>query len=86
MATLTPLVWQELRKVFDALEIPYLGTWGASALAESDMVFRSIAGYNSRNLFASFMSLPMELRRGSELFDEATVRLAPELAGIPYES
>lgn len=63
-----------------------MGTWGASALAESDMVFRSIAGYNSRNLFASFMSLPTELRRGSELFDEATVRLAPELAGIPYES
>lgn len=63
-----------------------MGTWGALALAESDMAFRTTAGYNSRNLFAAFMGLPAELRQVSGVFEEATIRLAPELSGIPYES
>lgn len=75
---------------FDLADLFYwehrMGTWGASALAESDMAFRTVPGYNSRNLFSAFMGLPVESRKTSDLFDEATVRLAPELSGIPYES
>ncbi|MCE7032782.1 hypothetical protein LY625_09190 [Lysobacter sp. GX 14042] len=63
-----------------------MGVWGASALAESDMAFRSVACYNSRNLFMAFLGLPEEHRNTSALFEEATCRLAPEFADTPYES
>lgn len=63
-----------------------MGTWGAVALSESDMAFRSAPGYNSRLLFSSFMGMAPDVRRKSGIFEEATGRLAPHLAVIPYES
>lgn len=63
-----------------------MGVWGASALGESDMAFRSLNGYSSRNLFAAFMALPAQQRDTSALFAEATAGIAPKLAGIPYPS
>lgn len=63
-----------------------MGIWGASMLSESDMAFRSLNGYSSRNLFAAFMALPDEQRDSSELFAKATSLIAPRLSGIPYPS
>jgi len=63
-----------------------MGIWGASSLAEADMAFRAVPGYNSRNLFRTFMGLPQDLRASSDIFTEGTLRLAPELSGVPYDS
>lgn len=63
-----------------------MGTWGSSALSESDMAFRSIPGYNSRALFTTFMGVSPEVRRESEIFEEAIARMMPSLAEVPYES
>lgn len=62
-----------------------MGIWGASALSESDMAFRSIPGYNSRDLFTSFMGLPPEQDRRL-LFEAAAAMLAPQLSQVAYES
>ena len=62
-----------------------MGIWGASALSESDMSFRSIPGYNSRDLFTTFMGLPDEIDR-RDIFERAVTALLPELADVPYES
>lgn len=62
-----------------------MGTWGASALLESDMAFRSIPGYNSRELFDIFAGLHPDVDR-RELFEAAVKRLRPNLASIPYSS
>lgn len=62
-----------------------MGVWGASALLESDMSFRSIPGYNSRDLFTAFMGLPEVLDRRF-IFERAIETLAPEFVGVPYDS
>lgn len=63
-----------------------MGTWGSSALSESDMAFRSVPGYNSRALFTAFMGIAPEVRRESGIFEEAVARMMPSLAEVPYES
>lgn len=63
-----------------------MGVWGASALAESDMVFRTMPGYNSRSLFTAFMGLKDEIRASSALFEAVTNSMAPDLRGVPYDS
>jgi len=63
-----------------------MGIWGASAMSEADMAFRSMPAYNTRSLFSIFMGLPSEARDTSELFEAATERLAPEIGGLPYDS
>lgn len=62
-----------------------MGIWGASALSESDMAFRSIPGYNSRELFDAFMGLPLDVDRRS-IFESSVAALRPELGEISYES
>lgn len=62
-----------------------MGVWGASALAESDMAFRSMPGYNSRELFNAFMGLADPVDRKS-IFESAVRALAPVLADADYES
>lgn len=62
-----------------------MGIWGASALSESDMVFRSIPGYNSRKLFGIFMGLPPDIDRRS-IFESSVAAMAPELSETAYES
>lgn len=62
-----------------------MGVWGASALAESDMAFRTVPGYNSRDLFSTFMALRPEVDRTS-IFESAVASLAPSLATVKYKS
>ena len=62
-----------------------MGTWGAIALSESDMAFRGLPGYNSRDLFGVFMSLPAEVDRRS-IFESAVMELRPDLGEIAYAS
>lgn len=62
-----------------------MGTWGAIALSESDMAFRTIPGYNSRELFEAFLGLPSAIDRRS-IFEAAVGALRPELGGVGYES
>lgn len=62
-----------------------MGTWGAIALSESDMAFRGLPGYNSRDLFRVFMSLPASIDRRT-IFEIAVVELRPELGRIAYTS
>lgn len=62
-----------------------MGIWGASTLTESDMAFRSVPAYNSRELFAAFAGLPGDVNR-RELFEKAIQELDPELGVIPYSS
>ena len=62
-----------------------MGTWGAIALSESDMAFRTIPGYNSRELFEAFLGLSSAIDRRS-IFEAAVGALRPELGGVGYES
>lgn len=62
-----------------------MGIWGASALSESDMAFRSLPGYNSRDLFGAFMGLPAEIDRRA-IFESAVWELRPEFHEIAYAS
>lgn len=62
-----------------------MGIWGASALSESDMVFRTVPGYNSRKLFSVFMGLSPGVERRS-IFEASVAAMAPELSKIAYES
>lgn len=62
-----------------------MGTWGASALLESDMAFRSIPGYNSRELFEVFLGLDPEVNR-RDIFEAAVKELQPGISSIPYNS
>lgn len=62
-----------------------MGTWGAIALSESDMAFRGLPGYNSRDLFGVFMGLPAEIDRRS-IFESAVVGMRPDLGDIAYAS
>lgn len=62
-----------------------MGVWGASALLESDMAFRSMPGYNSRDLFCNFMALAPSVDRRA-IFEDSVTALRPELFGIDYES
>lgn len=62
-----------------------MGIWGASALSESDMAFRSMPGYNNRELFRTFMGLPSEIDRRS-IFEASVALLQPGLSEIAYES
>lgn len=62
-----------------------MGIWGSSALAESDMAFRSIPGYNSRQLFEFFLGLPAAVDRRN-IFETAIMSMEPALAVIPYSS
>lgn len=62
-----------------------MGIWGAIALSESDMAFRGLPGYNSRDLYGVFMGLPEQVDRRS-IFESAVVELRPDLSGIAYAS
>jgi hypothetical protein len=59
-----------------------MGTWGSLALAEADLAARSLAGFNARNLFATFMALDWPLRAARRGITEAIAELAPEIAGL----
>ncbi|MDH5835435.1 hypothetical protein [Luteimonas kalidii] len=63
-----------------------MGVWGSSAFSESDMAFRGLPAFNSRNLFQKFMALPPDQRNSTKIFDAATTRLCPSFDGIPYSS
>ncbi|MEN1925982.1 hypothetical protein [Luteimonas qiangzhengi] len=80
--------WSEIQGTgYRADEMIYwehrMGVWGASALTEADMVFRSMPGYNSRALYATFLGLPGEVDRRA-LFHLAISRMAPHLDDVPY--
>lgn len=62
-----------------------MGVWGASALSESDMAFRSMPGYNSRNLFDVFLGLSSDIDRKS-IFESSVAALRADLGKIAYES
>lgn len=62
-----------------------MGIWGSIALSESDMAFRGVPGYNSRDLFKAFMGLPLEVDPRS-IFEMAVVELLPALGGTAYAS
>ncbi|NUU33226.1 hypothetical protein [Arthrobacter sp. C9C5] len=59
-----------------------MGTWGSVSMSEADLAMPSIVGYNSRNLFATFMALPQAIRASRSAFAEATVELAPLLKDV----
>lgn len=59
-----------------------MGTWGSVSMAEADLAMPSIVGYNSRNLYQTFMRLTGADRSSREAFNIATDRLAPTL---PYD-
>lgn len=62
-----------------------MGVWGSSALAEFDMAYRCIPGYNSRELFSAFMGLPPEVARQG-LFEAAVAAISPGLLEVPFDS
>lgn len=62
-----------------------MGVWGSSALAEFDMACRCIPGYNSRELFSTFMGLPPEVVR-QRLFEAAVAVISPGLIEVPFDS
>ncbi|WP_407352677.1 hypothetical protein [Luteimonas sp. R10] len=70
----------------DALDVFYweqrMGVWGATMLCEMDPVVRSMAGFNSRALFAAAFGLQRKERIGSELLLGLTRRYDPTLADI----
>ncbi|GAA1128874.1 hypothetical protein [Arthrobacter flavus] len=57
-----------------------MGTWGSLSMSEADLAVPSMVGYNSRNLYAAFMSLGAELRSSRLAFDEVVRRRAPKLS------
>jgi len=60
-----------------------MGIWGSSAMSEVDLAQCSLAGYNSRNLFDTFLALPWESRSARLAFHQATRELAPLLVESP---
>ena len=82
--------WKAERLYNHPLEVQFywehrMGTWGASALSESDMAFRGIPGYNSRELFEVFAGLGKGVDR-RQLFEAAAAELQPAIGSIPYSS
>lgn len=59
-----------------------MGTWGSVTMSEADIAVRSLVGYNSRNLFDSFLGLDFPQRKTRGSFHEVVRRLAPEIAAI----
>jgi hypothetical protein len=56
-----------------------MGIWGSTSMAEADLAVPSLVGYNSRNLYETFLTLPWESRKARTAFHQATQRLAPLL-------
>ncbi|THJ64968.1 hypothetical protein E8P82_13335 [Arthrobacter echini] len=57
-----------------------MGTWGSVSLTEADLAMTSMVGYNSRNLYMTFMRLSGADRASRVAFQRATSALAPKLA------
>lgn len=56
-----------------------MGVWASSAMAEADLVTNSSVGYNSRNLYETFLALPWEARHARRAFESTARALAPAL-------
>ena len=76
----------ESLKGYDPNDIFYwehrMGTWGSVSMSEADLAMPSIVAYNSRNLFKTFMALPLAARSSRAAFDAATIELAPALKDV----
>ncbi|WDF32133.1 hypothetical protein PTW37_09595 [Arthrobacter agilis] len=57
-----------------------MGTWGSISLTEADLAMPAMVGYNSRNLYTTFMRLSEADRASRNAFEMAAVKLAPRLA------